>query len=275
MLALSPKGRIFWPIFVIWLVLDLVTKHFALQNLQPGVPHEVLGEYLRFTLAFNRGAAMGMSLGDYSRPVFTIIPLVLLCGLGWLYHKTRNDQRLQAAILHSSLREPWEAWWSACGTKRHRLTDAGSGRCVLDLQRRGHGDKCGAIALHSPRQETERARANARAYSVRPYAFRLYLLSAFNARLSLRAPSVLAGSPVIPHTCDTAPGGDGSGHGIGHRAHRPRPATAAPGRSMKSWSPPELAAPPDLPLKRGRTHIEGQLGAFRPAIRFRTHPPQH
>jgi len=97
---LSSKGRIFWPIFFGWLTLDLITKHLALQNLwPPGVPHEILGEYLRFTLAFNRGAAMGMSLGDFSRPAFTVIGLVLLGGLGWLYHKTRNDQRLQAAII--------------------------------------------------------------------------------------------------------------------------------------------------------------------------------
>jgi len=98
--ALSPKGRIFWPIFVTWLVLDLVTKHLALQQLwPPGVPHRVFGDYLRFTLAFNQGAAMGMSLGDFSRPVFTVIGLLLLGGLGWLYWKTRNDQRLQAAII--------------------------------------------------------------------------------------------------------------------------------------------------------------------------------
>src|SRR5262245_16579183 len=98
--VLSPKGRIFWPIFFSWLTLDLFTKHLALKHLwPPGVPHEVLGEYLRFTLAFNRGAAMGMSVGDFSRPVFTIIPLVLLTGLGWLYYKTRDDHRLQAAIL--------------------------------------------------------------------------------------------------------------------------------------------------------------------------------
>jgi signal peptidase II len=97
--ALSAKGRVFWPIFLVWLTLDLITKHLAMKHLwPPGVPHEVLGEYLRFTLAFNRGAAMGMSLGS-SPALFTIIPIVLLCGLGWLYHKTRNDQRLQAAIL--------------------------------------------------------------------------------------------------------------------------------------------------------------------------------
>jgi len=148
--ALSPKGRIYWPIFFAWLTLDLITKHLALQNLRPGVPHEVIGDYLRFTLAFNRGAAMGMSLGDYSRPVFTIIPLVLLCGLGWLYHKTRNDQRLQAAILAFIMAG---AVGNLVDRMRHErgvtdFIDAGLGNVrfwtfnVADM-----GITCGAIAL--------------------------------------------------------------------------------------------------------------------------------
>ena len=97
--ALTTKGRVFWPIFFGWLTLDIFTKYLALEHLTPGVPHEVLGNTLRFTLAFNRGGAMGMSLGDFSRLFFTIVPLVLLSGLGYLYWKTRNDQRLQAAII--------------------------------------------------------------------------------------------------------------------------------------------------------------------------------
>ncbi len=98
--ALSPKARTFWPIFAIWLVLDLITKQIALATLwPPGVPREVLGEYVRFTLAFNRGAAMGMSLGDWSRPAFTVIALVLLVVLAWLYRTTSPTDRRRTAIL--------------------------------------------------------------------------------------------------------------------------------------------------------------------------------
>jgi signal peptidase II len=151
MSAPSAKARIFLPIFITWLTLDLVTKHFAMKHLwPPGVPHEVVGEYLRFTLAFNRGAAMGMSLGDFSRPAFTIIGLVLLSGLGWLLYKTREDQRLQTAIIAFIMA-------GAVGTLVDRLRhergvtdfiDAGIGTMrfwtfnVADM-----GITCGAIAL--------------------------------------------------------------------------------------------------------------------------------
>lgn len=99
-MTLTAKSRLFWPILVLWLALDLVTKRWALANLQPqGVPHEVLGEYLRLTLTFNRGAAMGMHLGEYSRAVFTAIGVGMLVVLIWLYRTTAPADRLRAAIL--------------------------------------------------------------------------------------------------------------------------------------------------------------------------------
>jgi signal peptidase II len=99
-MPLSPKTRVFWPIFIVWLALDMVTKSLALAHLwPPGVPHEVAGEYVRFTLAFNRGAAMGVSLGEWSRPAFTIIAFVLLGAMAWLFRRTDPANRLQAAIL--------------------------------------------------------------------------------------------------------------------------------------------------------------------------------
>ena len=97
---MPPKARLFWPIFVAWLVLDLATKQWALGSLQPaGMPHEVLGEYLRWTLAFNRGAAMGMHLGEWSRPFFTVVGVVMLGVLYWLYRTTAPADRLRATII--------------------------------------------------------------------------------------------------------------------------------------------------------------------------------
>ena len=67
-------------------IADVLTKRLALAFLPPrSVPHEVLGEYLRFTLAFNRGVAFGFHLGDASRYVFSILTLVILGVLLQLY----------------------------------------------------------------------------------------------------------------------------------------------------------------------------------------------
>jgi signal peptidase II len=96
----SSKARTFWPIFIVWLGLDFITKQLALTALwPPGVPHQIVGEYVRLTLAFNRGAAMGMSLGEWSRPAFTVIAIALLGAMMWLYRRTAPTNRLQAAIL--------------------------------------------------------------------------------------------------------------------------------------------------------------------------------
>lgn len=47
---------------------DLATKRLAFAALQPvHTPHEVVGEVVRLTLTFNRDAAMGLSLGPWSR----------------------------------------------------------------------------------------------------------------------------------------------------------------------------------------------------------------
>ena len=51
-------------------VLDQFTKLLAVDRLTPAyTPHPVLGEWFRLTLVFNKGAAFGLSLGPWSRPL--------------------------------------------------------------------------------------------------------------------------------------------------------------------------------------------------------------
>jgi signal peptidase II len=57
------------------------------------VPHEVLGEVVRFTLAYNPGAAFSMSLGTYSRWIFGGFALVALVVLWRLYRMTGAGAR--------------------------------------------------------------------------------------------------------------------------------------------------------------------------------------
>ncbi len=63
------------------LLLDFATKRWALAALDGGVRLEILGGFVPLTLAFNRGAAFGISIGDDSRWFFipiTILALLLL-----------------------------------------------------------------------------------------------------------------------------------------------------------------------------------------------------
>lgn len=63
------------------LILDFITKRWALTTLEGGNRLELLGGFVPLTLAFNRGAAFGISVGDDSRWFFipiTLLALVLL-----------------------------------------------------------------------------------------------------------------------------------------------------------------------------------------------------
>jgi signal peptidase II len=65
------------------------------------VPRQIVGDLIRFTLAYNKDAAMGLSLGGYSRIGFTITAAAVLVVLGVLYRRTPSHER--ASILALAL----------------------------------------------------------------------------------------------------------------------------------------------------------------------------
>jgi len=69
----------FWVIVVITVALDFVTKALAVEHLVPRhMPHEIIGDVVRFTLAYNPGAAFGMHLGPASRWIFAGLSVVIV-----------------------------------------------------------------------------------------------------------------------------------------------------------------------------------------------------
>jgi signal peptidase II len=80
--------------------LDWITKRLAVTHLSPAhVPHEIIGDVVRFTLAYNRNAAMGLSLGEFSRVGFTVIAIIMLVVIGAIYRKLEPNVRGEAAAL--------------------------------------------------------------------------------------------------------------------------------------------------------------------------------
>jgi signal peptidase II len=73
---------------------DAVTKFLAVYRLAlTHVPNEVLGDVLRLTLVYNPGAAFGLHLGSWSRPLFIGLTFVAL-GLLWsLYRQSAPTAR--------------------------------------------------------------------------------------------------------------------------------------------------------------------------------------
>ena len=57
------------------------------------MPHRIIGDVVRFTLAYNPGAAFSMSLGEYSRWIFGGFAIVALVVLWRLYRMTGTGGR--------------------------------------------------------------------------------------------------------------------------------------------------------------------------------------
>jgi signal peptidase II len=94
------KAPAFWIPLSLLLLADcgskqLVEEHLAIQH----VPHEVVGDVLRFTLAYNPGAAFSIHLGQYSRWIFAVIATAIVVVLLQMYRRTEPHDRLQAAAL--------------------------------------------------------------------------------------------------------------------------------------------------------------------------------
>jgi signal peptidase II len=93
------KHHLFWPLALGLLVADRLTKWMAEQSLQLHRPTEVLGELVRFTLAYNPGAAFGIDVGPASRWVFITLTLVALGALYGMYRTTPPGHRIQLTAL--------------------------------------------------------------------------------------------------------------------------------------------------------------------------------
>ena len=147
----SKNARIFWITAAVVVLCDFVAKNLAVRDLQPEhVPHEIIGDVVRFTLAFNPGAAFSMSLGNFSRVVFGAFAVVALGIIWWLYRSSKPGETLRTLSLGL-------VWGGAAGNLVDRFR---SSRGVVDFIDIGIGDMrfwtfnladvavfCGAVML--------------------------------------------------------------------------------------------------------------------------------
>lgn len=74
-------------LFAVVLIADQLTKYIALATLTPGHPVDVLGSWLRWTLAYNPGGAFGMRLG--SSNYYLITSLLIFVALAVYIYRNR------------------------------------------------------------------------------------------------------------------------------------------------------------------------------------------
>lgn len=123
----STTNRLFWVAALSVIVLDLITKELAVRYLSPPhIPHSIIGDVVRFTLAYNPGAAFSMSLGDKSRYIFGGFAIIALVILWRLYRGSQPGEK--ARVLALAL-----AWGGAAGNLIDRFRARASVVDFIDI----------------------------------------------------------------------------------------------------------------------------------------------
>lgn len=89
------SSRIFWSLAGLLVLTDCSTKR-AIEHAAPvaGVPRPVIGDVVRFTLAYNKGAAFSTHFGIYQRWVLIGFVLAVLVVLARSYDRITQTGRL-------------------------------------------------------------------------------------------------------------------------------------------------------------------------------------
>ena len=119
----SSNARLFWTTAGIVVVLDLATKLIVQNTLTFLEPRRIIGDFVRFTLVYNRGAAFSMSLGSQSRYIFGTFALIALVILWRLYRQSAAHDRARVFALGL-------AWGGAAGNLIDRIREP---RGVVDF----------------------------------------------------------------------------------------------------------------------------------------------
>lgn len=93
------KALVTWPILLVVIALDVITKQMAETMLLGGLPRRVIGDAVRLALVYNPGAAFGLYLGGYSRWIFMVLTAVALVILYRLYRETADGDRTRAIAI--------------------------------------------------------------------------------------------------------------------------------------------------------------------------------
>ena len=94
------NSGLFWPVLVLVTTVDFCTKALAVNRLTlEHMPHDLFGDWMRFTLVYNPGAAFGLHVGEHSRWIFMVLTMIALVILGRLYQTTRGGDVMRTLSL--------------------------------------------------------------------------------------------------------------------------------------------------------------------------------
>ncbi len=96
---MNSKWKIFGVVLPLVLVLDIVTKRWAMSALAGGRQIDLFGGLVPLTLAYNRGAAFGVSLGSDPRWFFIPVTVGAMALLAYLLVRTPSTDRFRVLAL--------------------------------------------------------------------------------------------------------------------------------------------------------------------------------
>ena len=146
----------FWGVLAVTVLLDRITKMIAESRLVWGdAPIPVIGDFTRWRLVYNTGAAFGLHLGSYSRWAFMLIACVAVVVLYKMWRRVREDGLHQLRFRQLALA------FVAGGAVGNLIDRVLSARRVVDFIDMGIGEglrwptynvadiavTCGALAL--------------------------------------------------------------------------------------------------------------------------------
>ena len=75
------KKSLVYPLFILLTsAIDILTKFLILDKLQPGVPVNIIGNFLKFHLVNNKGLVFGLSVGN-TPPIVIVLAKTLIIAL--------------------------------------------------------------------------------------------------------------------------------------------------------------------------------------------------
>jgi signal peptidase II len=162
--------RVFWPLTIAWVVADYFTKRWAEQSLTLYDSVPLIGDWLRWRLAYNPGAAFSLHLGPYSRWIFMVVAAVAVVGIAWKASQADWNEWLRqvaaALVVGGAAGNLIDRIRSSAGVVDFIDVGIGTARWptfnVADI-----GVSCGAVALAISfwLEDTRRAKAAASAAS--------------------------------------------------------------------------------------------------------------
>jgi signal peptidase II len=147
----APKVKAFWPVLLVVLLTDCSTKEYVEAELHAeDMPQAVVGQVVRLNLAYNEGAAFGLSLGRHTQLVLGMVGIAVLSLVMAAYRHLEPRARWRAVglamVAGGALGNLWDRLWSPYGVVDFIDIGVGSFRfCTFNVA--DIGITCGALIL--------------------------------------------------------------------------------------------------------------------------------